>query len=128
MKQDELIAVGKYAEAFNEATAQSLPCETIYQSVGLYKHILKRHPDEIGNIQYVPSIIKQPDYIGRNPKEQNSIELVKHIGDNLQVCIKLDTDDNYLYVASIYVISEGKLKNRINSGRLKVFLDNSSKV
>lgn len=128
MKRDELFAVGEYIEAFNEATAQSLPCGTIYQSVGLYKHILKRHPDKVDTVQHIPLIIKQPDYIGRNPKEQNSIELVKCIGDNVQVCVKLDADEHYLYVASVYVISNGKLNNRINSGRFKIFLDKDPKV
>lgn len=121
MKHDELIEVGQYIESFNEATGQSLPCGTIYQSSGLRKHILKRHPNEIGNLRYIPLIIKSPDYIGRNPKESNSIELVKHVGDNIQVCIKLDVNNMHLYVASIYIISEGKLKNRLNSGRFRIF-------
>ncbi len=123
MKQDELIDVGKYIEAFNTATSQSLPCGTIYQSKGLYKHILKRHPNEIENIKYVPEIISQPDFIGQNSKENNSVELVKRIEGNVQVCIKLDTDERHLYVASVYTISNSKLQNRINSGRLKIFVD-----
>lgn len=121
MKLDETTAVGEYVHAFNTKTSQSLPCGIVYQSAGLYKHILKRHPNMANYIGQIPNIIRYPDYIGSNPKEKNSIELVKILGDNIQVCIKLDTDDNYLYVASAYTISEGKLKNRIHSGRLKAF-------
>ena len=121
MRCNDLFSVGSYIAEFNEATDQSIPCCTIYQSVGLEKHILKRHPFEVENLKHVPNIIKHPDYIGKNPKENNSIELVKRIGENIQVCIKLDSSENYVYVASVYTISDGKLKNRLNSGRLKIF-------
>ena len=123
MDHDKLIAVGEYIEAFNQATDQSLPCGIIYQSIGLEKHILDRHPEQIDNLKYIPDIIRRPDYIGKNPNEENSIELIKTIGDNIQVCVKLDLKHNYLYVASTYPISESKLKNRLNSGRLQIFID-----
>ncbi len=118
---DNLVSVGEYTQKFNEATNQNLPCGFIFQSVGLYKHLVKRHPDELENLKYVPLIIANPDYIGKNPKENSSIELVKKIGENIQVCIKLDKDGDYLYVASVYEISEAKVKNRLKSGRLKTF-------
>lgn len=37
------------------------------------------------------------------------------------VCIKLDQKNDYLYVASVYEITESKLQNRLRSGRLKVY-------
>ena len=116
-----VFVVGQYTEKFNIATGQKLPCGDIFQSAGLYKHIIKRHPNELGNIEHIPSIIASPDYIGKNPKEKNSVELVKKINNNVQVCIKLDTDRDYLYVSSVYEISESKVKNRLESGRLKNF-------
>lgn len=67
----------------------------------------------------IPRIIQSPDYIGKHPKEQNSIELVKVLDQNVMVCIKLDLDENYLFVASVFEITEAKLRNRIHSGRLK---------
>ena len=70
-------------------------------------------------LQQIPTIIQSPDYIGKNPREPNSIELVKKLSDNIMVCIKLDTQNGYLYVASVYNISQGKVNNRLNSGRLK---------
>lgn len=115
----KLFQVGEYTEAFNSATGQHLPCGPIYQSHGLKAHIQKRHPDEVQDLAYVPSVILEPDYIGKHPKEPNSIELVKVISRNIMVCIKLDRAENYLFVASVFEISEGKLRNRINSGRLK---------
>lgn len=114
-----LSAVGEYRESFNTATGQNLPCGTIYQSDGLETHVRKRHPDGIKNLEYVEEIIASPDFIGKNPKEPNSVELVKILDNNVMVCIKLDTSKGYFFVASVYSISEGKLKNRLHSGRLK---------
>lgn len=116
-----MFCVGQYTEAFNALTGQSLPCCDIMQSDGLVTHVQKHHPNECENISLIPSIIAAPDYIGQNPKEPNSIELVKVINANVMVCVKLDGKHSYHYVASVYQISNGKLKNRIQSGRLKKF-------
>ena len=115
---DKLFKVGEYVDRFNVLTGQNLPCGAVYQSIGLAKHIEKRHPSEMGNLLKIPLVVSAPDYIGHNPKEPDSVELVKVLDGNVMVCIKLDVSDNLLYVASVFSISEGKLKNRLNSGRL----------
>lgn len=69
--------VGKYIELFNLMTGQSLPCGNIYQSAGLRVHIEKHHPTEIDLLEDVALIIAEPEYIGRHPKEPDSVELVK---------------------------------------------------
>lgn len=111
--------VGEYRPEFNQLTGQNLPVGPIYQSDGLSTHVVKRHPDTLGNLSLVPSVIADPDYVGKNPKEPCSVELVKRIGDNVMVCVKLDNVNGYFYVASVFSISEGKLNNRLHSGRLK---------
>lgn len=113
--------VGLYIERFNELTGQDIPCGDIYQSEGLYTHILKRHPDCVSHIDLIPQIIAEPDYIGHSAKEPQSIELVKRVSGNLMVCVKLDAKRNYLYVASFFEISDAKMENRLNSGRLVEF-------
>lgn len=119
MSGDETKVVGQYVEKFNQLTGQTLPCGNIYQSKGLLKHVEKRHPDETYLVSLIPSVLQAPDYIGKNPKEPHSIELVKVMGQNVMVCVKLDTRNGYLYVASTFSISQAKLENRIASGRLK---------
>lgn len=113
--------VGHYIEKFNIATDQMIPCGPIYQSDGLRIHVQKHHPDTTELIDLIPDVIQFPDFIGRHPKEANSIELVKILERNVMVCIKLDLKRDYLYVASVFPISEGKLKNRIASGRLTAY-------
>ena len=121
MKEEKLFEVGQYIDKFNKMTDQHLPCGTIYQSHGLKKHIQKRHPAEIYLLDYVEKIIKNPDYIGRHPKEPDSVELVKVIEKNIMVCIKLDCANEYFYVSSVFSISNAKLNNRIHAGRLKKY-------
>ena len=94
----------------------------IYQSIGLVKHISKQHPDCLKYIGLIPQIIANPDYIGINPNEKNiNFELVKCISPNIQIGIKLDIKDNYLYVATLHTITDSKLKHGIRNGRLKKF-------
>ena len=123
MGKVSLFVVGQYIEAFNIATGQNLPCGSIYQSTGLQAHIQKRHATELSNLDRISEVIAHPDYVGRNPTEVNSIELVKVFDENILVCIKLDTKAGYLYVSSVYPIRESKLRNRLNSGRLRSIKD-----
>lgn len=115
----KLIPIGNYTQKFNTLTGQSLPLGIIYQSPGLLTHVQKRHPTEVANLAHVPNIIQSPDYIGKHPKEANSIELVKVLQGNVMVCVKLDARAGYYYVASVFEISNSKLQKRLNSGRLK---------
>ena len=89
-------------------------------SEGLKKHILKHnHENVIGYFEEIPSIIKYPDYIGQNPRENGiSLEYIKILGTNLLVAVKLDIKNDYFYVASFYGITDSKLKKMINSGRI----------
>lgn len=116
---DKLFKVGVYVPRFNSLTGQSLPCGPIFQSSGLQKHVMKHMKEKASLLSDIPATIQDPDYIGHNPKESDSIELVKVIQQNVMVCVKLDSKNGYLYVASIYTISGSKLHNRLNSGRLK---------
>lgn len=116
---DKLFQAGEYRENFNKLTGQTLPCGPIYQSTGLQKHVKKHQKEKASILSDIPTVIQSPEYIGHNPKEQNSVELVKQLQENVMVCVKLDTKNGYLYVASVYTISKSKLNNRLNSGRLK---------
>lgn len=118
---DKLLKAGKYNSEFNKILGINLPIDNIYISNGLDKHIQRRHPNCTQYIDKIPLIISEPDYIGKNPKEPNSIELVKVFDNNIQIGIKLDTNKNYLYVATLFDINDSKIQRRLNSGRLKNF-------
>lgn len=114
--------IAKFNKEFNRYLPKSIDMDTIYQSEGLRKHIEKRHPECIDYLPLIPNIIEDPDYIGINPNESGtSFELVKTFDNNVQIGIKLDSCNEYLYVATLHTITESKLEHGINNGRLKRF-------
>ena len=121
VEDKNLSVVGEYTETFNDLTAAALPCGPIYMSEGFSIHIRKRHPGYVQYIGRVSEIITSPDYIGCNPKEPDSIELVKVFDENILLAIKLDKKRDYLYVASLYDVNTSKIERRLAGGRLKAY-------
>lgn len=117
----KLFVVGKYREDFNEILDLDLPCKNIYQSVGVKTHIKKEHEEFLHYMDKIPEIILNPDFIGRHPTEPNSIELIKKFDDNIMIAIKLDKDNGYLYVATLFDVKEAKIERRLFNNRLKKF-------
>ncbi len=122
MDNEKLIIVGKLYQKLNIIAGTDLPNMEIYCSIGLSVHLKKsNHGNCLKYIKEIPEIIENPDYVGKNPKEPNSIELVKKFSENILVAIKLDIKENYLYVASLYDVSQTKVERRLHSDRLKKF-------
>lgn len=92
---------------------------------GAIKHIKKRHPGIYEKYSSnLKDIIENPDYVGQNPKEPNSVELIKIINNYILVAIKLDPS-GYLFLFSMYDMNNGpvKIQKRLNNGRLIPFKD-----
>lgn len=126
---DKLVVVGKYKSEFNSILGINIEPKDIYRSKGLPAHMLKsKHAKCLKYIDYIPDIIDNPDYIGINPNENGteSIELIKRYRDNVMIGIKLDKDNDYLYVSTMHDIQESKIQRRLHSGRIKEFkVDNT---
>ena len=119
MSQNNGKQVGLYNKEYNSLLHIELPESPIYQSQGLIKHIKNhQHRDMIPYMSLIPYILANPDYIGTHPNTPDSMEYVKIIQDNILVAVKLDHNSGQLYVSSMYSITQGKLNNRIRSGRL----------
>ncbi|WP_406543676.1 hypothetical protein [Clostridium ljungdahlii] len=101
----------------------------IYRSKGLPAHLIKeKHFNCLKHIDDISNIIKNPDYVGINPNEKgDTVELIKVLDKNILVGIKLDVDENYLYVSTMYDIQESKLRRRLHSGRVKKFIIDKNK-
>ncbi|TAH69998.1 MAG: hypothetical protein EWM47_05835 [Anaerolineaceae bacterium] len=128
MKQTDkkkLIKVGEFSDKFNNLISANIPLLKIYCSKGLRTHLIKReHYSCLPYINAIPDIIENPDYIGINPNEnETTIELIKVYNKNILIGIKLDADENYLYVSTMYELQESKLIRRLHSGRLKIYID-----
>ena len=130
MNSENLIEICQYNEKLNEVSGANLPVgKIIYRSVGLPIHMRNRgHGRYLPYIDKLEEILQSPDYVGVNPNEppNSSIELVKRYDDNIFVGIKLDIENDYLYVSTIFGIQEQKIQRRLHSHRLKEFnIDNS---
>ena len=125
MKTESLIKVGEYLEVFNNILGINIERKEIFRSKGLPAHMINRnHGNCLKYIDYIPDIISNPDYIGINPNENgnDSIELIKRYKDNVLVGIKIDNDNDYLYISTMHNIQESKIQRRLYSGRIKEFI------
>ncbi len=101
----------------------NIDVDEVIISRGLETHMKKsRHKHAIKYISYIENIINTPDYVGINPREEGvSLECIKLFEDNILLAIKLDMKNNYFYTASMYDITDAKLKSMIRSGRIKKY-------
>jgi len=121
---EKMIKMGEYKEEINSVLGIHIKPQAIYRSAGLLTHMIKRkHFKCLKYIDYIPDIINNPDYIGINPNENGapSVEFVKRFNINILVGVKLDMDNNYLYVSTMHDVQESKIQRRLHSGRLKIF-------
>lgn len=99
----------------------------VYASPGAINHIKKRHGKQLTKkfkdniIETMEKIIKDPDYFGLDYKRGSSgaLELIKKV-DNviLLLGLEIDMEGQYIYIATMYPISESKMNARIHRGRL----------
>lgn len=99
---------------------------SVYISPGVIKHIKNRHGKQLTKmvkeniISIIEVIIKRPDYIGIDKDRSNvgAIELVKKVDSTLLLGLEVDLDEGYIYVSTLYPITQGKINSKIYSGRL----------
>ena len=98
----------------------------IYASPGVLKHIIKRHGRQFdkrtrtGILEWMKKILDDPDYIGiyKNDEWQTAIEFIKKAYTNLLLGVEVDEEKQYIYVTTMYPITDRKIENRINSGKV----------
>ena len=98
----------------------------IYASPGVLKHIMKRHGKQLdrktkaGILEWMKKILDDPDYIGiyKNDEGQTAIEFIKKAYTNLLLGVEVDEEKQYIYVTTMYPITDRKIENRIYSGKL----------
>lgn len=95
--------------------------ENIYIGKSNIEHMEKTHPQDFEKYKDdIEFIIKAPDYVGINPKD-NSIEYVKEYKiDNefTKVAVRVSTKNKY-FVRSIYTLNNKRVQNFIKANKLK---------
>lgn len=96
----------------------------VYMPPGVLKHLKKRGhwQDFLTYHQDLPNMIANPDYAGQNPKEPDSVELYKILGDHILIAIKFNTSSG-LFLGSFYSLDNGadKIQKRLRVGRIYPF-------
>ena len=93
----------------------------IYIGKSNIEHMQRRHSldyKKYGN--QIQNILKYPDYIGLNPKD-NSIEYVKNFlidNEYVKVAVRISKGNKY-YARSLYVLNKKRTENFIKKGTLK---------
>ena len=102
---------------------------SVYASPGVLSHIKKHHGRQLTRmvkdnlIKVIESIIEEPDYIGVDKKRghKGALELIKKVDAMILVGLEIDLEDNYIYVSTLYPITNSKINNKIYSGRIIPF-------
>lgn len=93
----------------------------IYISDTNLEHMKSSHPHDFELYgQEIENIISNPDYVGKNKKD-DSIEFTKEYvinGDFVKVAVRVSSR-NVFYARSMYVLNPERVKNFIQKGTLK---------
>jgi len=121
LDKNKFVEVGDLKQEFIDLMNINVEEQKVYRSKGLIVHLMKqKHYNCIKHIDKISDIVSEPDYIGINPNENGiTVELIKIIDKNILVGIKLNTDENYLYVSTMHDVQESKIQRRLHSGRIK---------
>lgn len=106
---------------------------TIYASPGVIKHIKNKHGKHLSKkvitniLEVIKKIINEPDYIGiyKINETEISIEFIKKIDSNILVGIEVDEEKDYIYVSTMYPITESKIESKLYSGKLVAWNETS---
>jgi len=96
-----------------------LPAE-IFLLWGGIKHIKnKRLVCFKNHLNDIPEIIKNPEYVGTNPKYPDSVEFLKEIrGINILVAVTQNSQ-KILQISTMYDVTPSKLANMLSYNRIK---------
>ncbi|MDQ0160864.1 plasmid-related protein [Alkalibacillus salilacus] len=122
----ETQVVGKIPQKILDHFSINCPNREVQMYPGAIKHLIKHDHFNIfmSHHRNIPNMIRNPDYVGQNPKEPNSVELYKQLSETLLVAIKLDPS-GYLYLSSLYDLhnADHKIQKCLKSGRIIPFSD-----
>ena len=107
----------------NQLLRMNLRSGKVFAHNGVVEHIHSHHGLVFSMHQdSISRFIERPFYVGRNPRESESIELYdKH--NQVLTAIKRDPTRGYLFLASMYVLEdwETKIHDRLQCRRVRKF-------
>lgn len=120
------IQVGEYKKEYNEVLGIELKVLPIVYVKGLKEHLIKRkHYDVVKYIDNLEDILSEPDYVAVSMTSNEAIVLIKRLEKNVTVIVKLNTDGNNYYVATMYSIPNKKIDRKVYAGQYKPLTKNT---
>ena len=119
------MVVGTFNEKINKLLGTKIDSKSIYQSKGLQSHMMKsKHFSAIKYIDKIPIILSHPDYVGKSGSDDSpSIEYIKCFDQSIQLVVKIDKDNESLYIATMFDIPKKKIDRMLHSGRIIKYVD-----
>ena len=98
----------------------------VYASPGVFNHILKRHKKQFDKkdrdciLKWMKDIIDNPDYVGfyKGACRESAIQFVKKIYMNILLGIDVDFENGYIYVSTMYPVTDMKVISKVYRGEL----------
>jgi hypothetical protein len=84
-----------------------------------HKHKFPNYDEYKKHVESTPEVIASPDFVALHPNGK-SIEFIKRINKIMLIAVRIKPQ-GFLWVKSIFSITEAKLKNYVLSGRAKRF-------
>ncbi len=114
--------IGAFSAQIIEVLGLDSPAGTpIYIADSNIEHMKTSHPNDFEKYgDELKNIISNPDYVGKNVKD-DSIEFTKEYcidGEYVKVTVRVSTHSIY-YARSMYVLNPKRVKNFIAKGTLK---------
>ena len=114
--------IGAFSAQIIEELELDIPAGTpIYIADSNIEHMKISHPNDFEKYgDELKNIISNPDYVGKNVKD-DSIEFTKEYcidGEYVKVAVRVSTHSIY-YARSMYVLNPKRVKNFIAKGTLK---------
>lgn len=111
--------IGSFSECVIKTLNLDIPIGTpIYIADSNIEHMKSYHPSDYEKYKdQLPNIIANPDYVGKNIKD-DSIEFTKEYfynGEYVKVAIRVSSSNIY-YARSMYVLNNNHVKNFIAKG------------
>ena len=97
--EESYINIGKINKELFKQISKSILTDDVILTSERYTHIVERHKEDFEKyVNILPEILKEPDYILKDYKNDNTAMVIKHIEDtNINIILKLAITDDKIH-------------------------------
>lgn len=97
--EENYINIGKINKELFKEISTSILTDDVILTNERYVHIIEKHQEDFEKyINILPEVLKEPDYILKDYKNDNTAMVIKHIEDtNINIILKLAITDDKIH-------------------------------